>query len=58
MDDELAVRVLHRVADGAKEPQAFVDRQAVVVGILVDGHAVDVLHDEIRKRVVGHPAVE
>src|SRR5580658_2050644 len=58
MDHELFVGILHGGADFAKEPQTFVDRELILVAILVDGWAFDMLHDQIGRAVFAASAVE
>jgi hypothetical protein len=48
MHDQGVVRIRDRGANRAEKSQPLIDRQAQVVAITVDAHAVDVLHDEIR----------
>jgi hypothetical protein len=58
VNDALLVGVLDRLADRHKQLQPLARRQAVVVAVPGDRHAVDQLHDEIRPTVFGGPAVE
>ena len=55
---QVLVRVLHRGADLAEEVDPGVEPQAVPVAVLVDGRALDVLHDQVRPAVVGRAAVQ
>ena len=58
MDDELAVRELHRRADIAEQRDAFFDAQLALRGVAQQRFAVDVFHREVRTSIVGDAAVE
>ena len=59
MDDEVLVRVLHRVADRAEQLEPLARRQLPASSqYSVDRLAVDVLHHEVGLPVVGRAAVE
>ena len=57
MDDEVAVRVGDRVADGPEELQTLSDREASLLAEGRHRHALHVLHDEVRNAFVGDAAV-
>ena len=48
MHDEVLMRVMHRGTNRLKELEPGYDVQAVRVAVLVDGHAVDIFHDDVR----------
>ena len=54
----LLVGVLHRLADRHEQLQPLARRQAVVVAVLRDRHALDQLHDEEGPAVLRRPGVE
>jgi len=54
----LVVGRLHRGANLAKESQALVDGEAVLVAVAVDRAALDVLHDDEWEPVVGGAGVQ
>ena len=56
--DQVLVRVLHGVADLAKQLEPRRDRQTLLVAVLVDRLAVHVLHDEVRRTLGRRTAVE
>jgi hypothetical protein len=58
MDDQVLMRVVHRGADVTEETKARRDPELAPIAVHRDRHAVDVLHDEKRKLVVGDTAVE
>jgi hypothetical protein len=58
VNDPFLVGVLDRLADRHEQLQPLARRQAVVVAVLGDGHAVDQLHDEIRPAGFGGPGIE
>ncbi len=58
MDDKIAMGVLDRCTDGHEEPQPRMDRQSSIVAVVVQGLALDVLHDQIGQAVLGRAAVE
>ena len=58
MHDQVPVGEADRLADLAEELQPLADRQPLLVAIARDGHAIDVLHDEVRQPVVGDTAVQ
>src|SRR5688572_27560550 len=58
MDDGAAMRVGDGGAGLAKELKPVGYRQRVLVAILVDRQALDVLHDEIRQAVLSGVAIE
>ena len=58
MDDEVAVRVGHGRADGEEELQPPLHREALLVAVLHEREALDVLHDEVGQPVLRLAAVE
>jgi hypothetical protein len=48
MDHTLLMRMLNRMAHGEKQFQTFPDRHPLAIAVLRDGHALDVLHHEVR----------
>ena len=46
MNDSVLMRVLHRLANGAKQLQTLADRRIAVAAVLGERNAVDILHDE------------
>ena len=58
MDDALLVGVLDRLADGDEQLQPLPGREAVLVAVLGDRHALDQLHDEVRPAGAGGAGVE
>jgi len=58
MHDQVLMGVMHRAADHGEEREARLDGEAVGIAVLVDGHPVDVLHDEIGGSVGQGAAVE
>src|SRR6187455_740280 len=59
MDDELAVRVVHRVAHDAEQSQALGRGELVRIAIIVNGFsALDQFHHEVRQAVFGRAAIE
>ena len=58
MDDQVLVGEMDRGADPPEELEAAAERQAPFLAVAVDGHPLDVLHDEEGQRVVGGAAVE
>ena len=51
VNHEVLVRVLHRGADSAEQPQALRNRQRLSIAVLGDRSAIDVLHDEERSAI-------
>jgi hypothetical protein len=58
VNDQAAMRVRHRVTHMQEQPQPLMKRQPLLPAVGVDGHAVDVLHDEVRHPVRCRAAVE
>ena len=58
MDDTVFVRVMDCGADLLKQSQPVGDRKLVVLAILVDGLAFDILHYKVRKAVLCRSAIE
>ena len=58
VDHQVLMGVLHRGADLAEEVDPGVESQAVLGRSTVEGHALDVLHDQVGPAVVGGAAVE
>src|SRR5690242_6508949 len=58
VDDEVLVRVLHRVTDGGHEVEPLRGRKRVGGAITVDRLAVDMLHREPGNAVLRHSAVD
>ena len=58
MDHQVPVRVLHRLANLEKEPEAWLDVQALGIAEDIDRPPVDMLHHEVGGAVVGIAAVE
>ena len=58
MDDEIAVRELHRAADLQKQAEPVVDGERRVLAVVVDAPTVDVFHDEIGQSLFGCAAIE
>ena len=58
VDDELAVRVLHRVAKRQDQADAIIDRELVRTGEIDNRRAVNVLHDKIGRAGFGAAAVQ
>ena len=52
------MRVVHRRADGAEQPQPLADGQPVAVAMLIDGSAFDVLHHQVWQSLLGAAAVQ
>src|SRR5215469_12971820 len=47
VEDEVAMRVIHSVADRKEEVDAVLERQRAASAIIEDGLALEVLHDEV-----------
>ena len=58
MDDQIPVRVGHRAAHDQEHAQPIGERQLVPVAVAVDGLALDELHHDVGRAVVGRAAVE
>jgi hypothetical protein len=58
MDYHVPMRILHGMGDVHDQPDALFDAEAVVVGVPVDRHPVDVLHDQERAPVVREASVD
>jgi hypothetical protein len=58
MDDEIAVRVLDGLAHLAEQAEAPGEVERVRFAVLVQRHALDQFHHEVRRPLVGHPAAE
>ena len=58
VNDEIPVRILHRVANPAHELEPLADGQPPGITIGIDWLAFDVLHDEVRHTVVGGTTVQ
>ena len=58
VQDPSPVRVLDGLAQPLEYLEPFARRQALTVAVLRDRHAVDVLHDEVRRAVLCGPGVE
>ena len=58
MNHAFVVRVLNGVAHKEKKLQSFADRHLFAIAVLRDGHALDVLHDEVRSALAGGPSIE
>ena len=58
VEDEVLVRVVDGLADGAEEAEALLDGEPALVAVSRDGAALDVLHREVGQPLLGHAAVE
>ena len=58
VDDEVAVRVMHGIADAPEQGQARLHGQGVALAVLVDGHALDEIHHQVRLAAVGGAGVD
>ncbi len=58
VDDEVLVSGVHCRADTAKQGEPLADGKPVPFAVLVDRHAVDVLHDKVWNAIVRRPAVQ
>ena len=58
MDDEVAMRVGHRVADLREQFETLVQRSVARVAVVEQRNAVDVLHHRVRTAIRRHAAVE
>jgi hypothetical protein len=58
MNDELLMSVLDGGADFEKKLEAVLNGERLPIAIVVDGQAVDVLHDEVGQPVFGSAAIE
>ena len=58
VDDEAAVRVLHRRAHPLEQPEPLGDGELALVAVAIDGHALHVLHDEVGQPLLGGAAVQ
>ena len=55
---QVLMRILHRLTDHAEQFQSLPDVQILLFAILRDGQAIDVLHDEVRKPILGRAAIQ
>ena len=44
MDDQVLMRIAHGIAYEKEEIQALADRETLLVGVLIDGLAIDIFH--------------
>ena len=58
MNDEILMGVLHGGANDTKELQPRLNRQVVMIAILINRLAFDVLHYEIGQAFFGRAAVK
>ena len=58
VDDQVLVRVLHGRANGPEQLQSIDHREPVAIAVLIDRHALDVVHHEVGRSVLGGAAVE
>ena len=58
MDDQIAMRVRHRVDDLQEEPELLVQRERVRLDVAIERHPVDVLHREPRVPIGSDAALE
>ena len=58
MHHQVLVRISNSRAHALKQLQFFVDCQAALIAVHVYRHALDKLHDEIGRAVVGRPAID
>ena len=58
MNDPGLVCVLHRAAGRVNEPDALLERGLAALAMDVDGFAIDVLHDEVRRAIRGLAPIE
>lgn len=58
MDDEVAVRVMHGLADLPEKDQALTCREAMIVAVPIDWYPLDMLHHEVGGAVFYCAAVE
>jgi hypothetical protein len=58
MDHPMRVRMTNGVAHLAEDLHALRCRELMVIAVAIDRHALDVLHDEVRKPVGRRPAIE
>jgi len=58
MDDMVLVGVMNGRADGMEELESRIRGQFVPVAVRVDRQALDIIHDEVGKTILGCAAVE
>ncbi|OPZ08886.1 MAG: hypothetical protein BWZ07_03087 [Alphaproteobacteria bacterium ADurb.BinA280] len=58
MDNECAMGGIHSMADGDKQAQSRAQVELLLNDMLTDGHAVDVLHDQVGNSGIGDATID
>jgi hypothetical protein len=58
MDDQVAMGILHGIADLSEQLQALAHAEPLLLTVDVDGHAIDGVHDDERQAGVGGARVD
>src|SRR5215472_6376306 len=58
MDDQIAVRITHRLTGFTEQHAALLDREIALFAVRVDRNALDIFHDEERCAVPGRASIQ